>query len=53
MKKVPKETQEIWGMKTKKSQDEKDLKRAEKIIKREIRKTKDKSKKDSKVFWSC
>lgn len=46
MKELPKETQEIWGMKTKKLQDEKDLKRAEKIIKREIRKTKDKSKKE-------
>ena len=46
MKKLPKRSQQIWGMEAKKLQDKKDLKRAEKIIKRELRKTKDESKKE-------
>lgn len=46
MKKLSKEPQEDWGMETKKLQDEKDLKHAEKIIKRELRKEHDESQKE-------
>jgi len=46
MKRLHKEPQEVWGMETKKSQDEKNLKRAEKLIKREIRKANNESKKE-------
>lgn len=46
MKKVPKEPQEVWGMEAKKLQEKKDLERAEKIIKRELSRTHDKSQKE-------